>query len=109
MKVMIEMEDGETLKEELKFGEVKLIPLAERREAKAVIIPTKNFDMGEGPGHTVEKTISGGVVGVLLDARGRPIYLPEEDNTRKKLLIKWFRALDLYPEEKLEKLLRDER
>ena len=49
--------------------------------------------------------IMGGVAGVLLDARGRPIYLPEEDEARKKLLIKWFKALDLYPEEKLEELL----
>jgi len=61
--------------------------------------------MGEGPGHAVERTIMGGVAGVLLDARGRPIYLPEEDDARKELLIKWFRALDLYPEEKLEELL----
>ena len=47
----------------------------------------------------------GGVAGVLLDARGRPMYLPEEENARKELLIKWFRALDLYPEEKLVELL----
>jgi uncharacterized protein (TIGR01319 family) len=105
MKVAMEMDDGETLEEELNFGEVKLIPLAERHEAKAVITPAKNFDMGEGPGHTVEKTLMGGVAGVLLDARGRPLYLPEEESARSDLLIKWFRALDLYPEEKLEELL----
>ena len=105
MKVVMEMEDGEILKEELKFGEVKLIPLADGREAKTLITPTKKFDLGEGPGKAVEKTIKGGVVGVLMDARGRPIYLPEEDKARKELLINWFRALDLYPDEKLEVLL----
>jgi uncharacterized protein (TIGR01319 family) len=105
MKVVMEMDDGETLEEELNFGEVKLIPLAERHEVKAVITPAKNFDMGEGPGHAVEKTLMGGVAGVLLDARGRPLYLPEEESARSDLLIKWFRALDLYPEEKLEELL----
>jgi uncharacterized protein (TIGR01319 family) len=105
MTVELTLPDGETVKEELKFGEVKLIPLAEKHEAKAVITPAKNFDMGEGPGHAVERTIMGGVAGVLLDARGRPIYLPEEDDARKELLIEWFKALDLYPEEKLEELL----
>ena len=105
MKVVMEMDDGETLEEELNFGEIKLIPLAKRHEAKAVITPAKNFDMGEGPGHAVEKTIMGGVAGVLLDARGRPIYLPEDENARRELLIKWFRTLDLYPEDKLEELL----
>jgi hypothetical protein len=105
MTVELTLPDGGTVEEELKFGEIKLIPLAERHEAKAVITPAKNFDMGEGPGHAVERTIMGGMAGVLLDARGRPIYLPEEDDARKELLIKWFRALDLYPEEKLEELL----
>ncbi|GAI95290.1 unnamed protein product, partial [marine sediment metagenome] len=73
--------------------------------AKAVITPAKNFDMGEGTDHAVERTIMGGVAGVILDARGRPVYLPEEDDVRKELLIKWFRTLDLYPEKKLEELL----
>jgi hypothetical protein len=53
----------------------------------------------------VEKTLMGGVAGVLLDARGRPIYLPEEDDARKDLLVKWFAAVGMYPEEKLEELL----
>jgi len=105
MTVELTLPDGETVEEELNFGELKLIELPERQEAKAVITPAKNFDMGEGQGHTVKRTIMGGVAGVLLDARGRPIYLPEEDDARNELLIKWFRALDLYPEEKFKELL----
>jgi len=105
MKVKMTMPGGESLVEELNLGEVKLIPLAEGQEAKATISPARHFDMGDGPGKAVEKTITGGVAGVLLDARGRPLYLPEEDDARKELLLKWFRALDLYPEDKLKELL----
>ena len=105
MNVVIEMADGDTIEEDLNFGEIKLIPLAERQEAKAIITPEKEFDMGDGPGKPIEKTIIGGVAGVLLDARGRPIYLPEDDGERRELLLKWFRALDLYPEDKLKELL----
>ena len=105
MTVELTLPDGGTVEEELNFGELKLIELPERQEAKAVITPAKNFDMGEGPGHAVKRTIMGGVAGVLLDARGRPIYLPEEDDARNELLIKWFKALDLYPEEKFKELL----
>jgi len=105
MKVEITMPGGETLVEELSIGDLKLIPLAEGEEAKAIITPAKLFDMGDGPGKAVEKTITGGVAGVLLDARGRPLYLPENDAERKELLLKWFRALDLYPEDKLKELL----
>jgi len=82
-----------------------LIPLAEGQEAKAIITPAKRFDMGNGPGKAVERTITGGVAGVLLDARGRPLSLPENDEQRKELLLKWFTALDLYPEEKLKELI----
>ena len=105
MKVEMTMLSGESLIEELSLGEVKLIPLAEGQEAKAIITPAKLFDMGEGPGKAVEKTITGGVAGVLLDARGRPLYLPENDAQRKELLLKWFTTLDLYPEEKLKELI----
>ena len=105
MTVELEMPDGETVKEEIKFGEVKRINLAERQEAKAVITPHKGFDVGEGPGHKVEGTLMGGVAGIMLDARGRPLYLPEEESARKELLLKWFHALDLYPEDKLKELV----
>jgi hypothetical protein len=105
MTVNLEMPDGRTLKEELNFGEIKRIPLEERHEAKAVITPTRNFDVGDGAGHSIEKTIMGGVAGILLDARGRPLRLPEEEAPRKELLLKWFKSLNLYPEESLEELI----
>ena len=105
MTVNLEMPDGRTLKEELNFGEIKRIPLEERHEAKAVITPAKNFDIGNGAGHSIEKTIMGGVAVILLDARGRPLRLPEDDDERKELLLKWFRSLDLYPEDGLKELV----
>ena len=105
MKVEMTMPGGESLVEGLSLGEVKLIPLAEGQEAKAIITPAKQFDMGDGPGKAVEKTITGGVAGVLLDARGRPLRLPENDTQKKEFLLKWFTDLDLYPEEKLKELI----
>ena len=105
MKVEMTLPGGESLTEELTLGEIKLVQLGEGQEALAVITPAKEFDMGEGPGKAVEKTITGGVAGVLLDARGRPLVLPEDDTQRKKLLMKWFTTLGLYPEEKLKELI----
>jgi uncharacterized protein (TIGR01319 family) len=105
MTVEMEMPDGETLTEELSFGDIKLIPMTEREEAKVTVTPAKNFDVGNGLNQTLEGTVAGGVAGVMLDARGRPLYLPEEDEARKELLLKWFKALSLYPEEKLKELV----
>ena len=105
MTVELKMPNGETLEEKLKFGEVRRIELPERSEAKAVIQPAKHFDIGNGDGHIVETTIMGGVAGVLIDTRGRPLVLPEEVGARRRLLQKWFKALDLYPEEELEEII----
>jgi len=105
MDVVLEMPNGETINEKLKFGEMKRIELAERQEAKATMTPDKAFDIGNGPGHKAEKIVMGGVVGVVLDARGRPLQLPEEENSRKELLLKWFKAMELYPIDELKELL----
>jgi len=104
MTVDLEMPDGPSTREELTFGEVGRIRLAENKEAKAIITPHGKFDMGNGPGRTVESTVMGGEVGVVLDARGRPLHLPEEETVRRERLLKWFQALDVYPMDEIEKL-----
>lgn len=105
MDVELELPGGETVKETMNFGEIKLINLAEGEEANVHIEPVKQFDVGAGPGKERSTTVSGGVAGVLLDARGRPLYLPEEESKRKELLIRWFQSLELYPEESLKELI----
>jgi len=94
------------LKEEINFGDIKLLPLPEGKEAKAFIHPGKAFDVGEGPGKSKETTIIGGVAGIMLDARGRPLQLPEDDAQRRAILYKWFSTLKLYPEDPLKELVK---
>jgi len=105
MTVEFESPDGESLVESLGLGEIKLIGLAEGQEASVVVTPAKGFDMGEGSGHKVECHVAGGVAGVLLDARGRPLYLPDEEGARSRLLLEWFTSLKMYPEDSLKELI----
>ena len=42
--------------------------------------------------------IKGGIVGLVLDARGRPLQLPEESKMRVEQLKHWLKVLDVYPE-----------
>jgi len=97
--VKIELPDETVFEKELKFGEITRMPLAERTKVNAVISPKRGFDVGVGPGKSLETTVEGGVVGVVIDARGRPLALPDSDEERRKNLIKWFNSLDLYPKE----------
>jgi uncharacterized protein (TIGR01319 family) len=102
LDIILEMPDGDTVKESLKGGEVKKIALPERQVAKATIQPGGILDIGAGPGHELVTNIEGGVVGIVLDTRGRPLVLPEDSETRKAALMKWINALDMYPEKILE-------
>lgn len=93
---------GKTLNEsgEMKYGEVRLFPLGQGETAMVSIEPHKGFDCGAGPGKRIERQVKGGTVGLILDARGRPLLLPEDRAAGRALMKKWVEALDLYPDEK---------
>lgn len=102
MDVALEMPSGETVKERIKGGEVKRIELPERQEAKATIRPSRRFDVGAGSGRELDVRIEGGVVGIILDGRGRPLVLPEVQYQRKSKLREWMRSVNMYPEKILD-------
>ncbi|MBK9948548.1 MAG: glutamate mutase L [Nitrospira sp.] len=97
--VEITWPDGKLTKEQLKFGELKLFPLDSELKATIKVQPAKGVSMGAGAGVTVTKEVHGGVVGLLLDGRGRPLKLPAEQEARVASLKKWFNAVGLYPTE----------
>ena len=55
--------------------------------------------MGAGAGKAVTLKVKGGVVGLILDARGRPLSLPEEAPERAARLSAWAKAVNLFPVE----------
>lgn len=99
----IELPDGEVFTEEIPFGEMRLIPLDVGKTAKAELKPGRGLDIGEGKGHTVETELHGGVVGIILDTRGRqPFVLPPDNKARVAKLKKWMNEMNVYPKEILE-------
>jgi uncharacterized protein (TIGR01319 family) len=82
---------------ELAFGDLKLLPLGPGEPATISLTPAKGFDLGAGPGRKVEKEVRGGTVGLILDARGRPLTLPETRPEAQRAMARWVKALDLYP------------
>jgi uncharacterized protein (TIGR01319 family) len=98
MKVVVCMPDNSVKEEQVNFGAIKRIPLEEGKKAEVEIFPFRRGDVGRGPGKRSKVVVEGGVVGIILDARGRPLVLPDGDKERKQKLIEWFKALDAYPE-----------
>ncbi len=106
MRVRLTFPDGREETYEVRWGELIRIPLGVGQKAKALIEPAGGFDVGEGRGKALETELEGGVVGIILDGRGRPLTLPSDPHKRVELLSKWVYSLDVYPKEAYDALLK---
>lgn len=103
MKYSIDLPTG-TVSGTLNHLEMKLLPLGLDSNglpqiAKASLEPERNYDVGGGKGVKVEREIHGGVVGVILDGRGRPFDLSSLPETERVGHLKnWIRELNIYSE-----------
>ncbi|MEO0075487.1 MAG: methylaspartate mutase, partial [candidate division WOR-3 bacterium] len=67
-------------------------------KTKAILKPEKGFDVGGGRGKEIESEIEGGVVGIIIDCRGRrPFVIPQDARQRIEFLQKTAEALNAYP------------
>ena len=93
----IEFDDGRRESGTLKYGELKLLKdFGVGQEATVEAKPTKRFDVGDGHGRTLKKRVRGGVVGLVLDGRGRPLGLSQDAAQRRQQLIAWGDAMESY-------------
>jgi hypothetical protein len=82
------------------FGELALLPLPDAGRVRIDATPERGFDLGLGRGKPLHAQVRGGVVGLIVDTRGRqPFELPADPATRIARLRAWARALGLYPRE----------
>jgi len=80
---------------EVAFGELALIPLATGEEAEITVRPARGLDVGAGSGKPLTARVRGGVVGLIIDARGRPLELPETG--RAQTLRRWLQQVGADP------------
>ena len=76
-----------------------MIPLGVGEIAKATLKPGKGLDIGAGKNQEIIAELTGGVVGIVLDTRGRrPFTLDRNTENRVQLLKKWMKEMQVYPE-----------
>jgi hypothetical protein len=103
MKYSIELPTG-TVSGTLNHLEMKLFKLGIQEnglpiKVKATFEPERNYDLGAGKGVKVDKELHGGVVGIILDGRGRPFDLSSLSEAERVSYLKtWIKELDIYPE-----------
>ncbi len=81
----------------LRAGELRRIPLPSGQTVPAELRPSRGTDVGAGPGRTWSGQVEGGPSGVILDGRGRPLHLPDDDGERRRKLTQWMDAAGAVP------------
>jgi uncharacterized protein (TIGR01319 family) len=99
LKVQMKLPGGTEEGFELACGALRTVPLAVGQSAEATLEPAGAFDVGAGRGRALRRTLKGGVVGLIFDARGRPLVLPEGPQHRIAKLAEWAAAMQLYPQD----------
>ena len=96
LSIKLEFSDKKVIEKDIQKNELYRIK-AEYEPIKAEIIPHKKMDIGSGIGEPINTTIYGGLVGIILDGRDRPISIPADPQERLSYLNDWSNALNEYP------------
>lgn len=86
--------DGSQLREDVRFGSLAVVHLPPG-DSKISIQPTGSLDAGFGRGVSKTVVMSESAVGLIVDARGRPIAFPSGP-ARREAVSRWCAALGQY-------------
>jgi hypothetical protein len=86
----IEYDDGRLLEVEVPYGSLEMIPLPAGETAKLELRPTRRFDVGLGTkGQAGTTRVEGGIIGIMIDARGRPLPIAQDPDEQREKMQRW--------------------
>lgn len=97
VRVVLEYGDGRKHVEDVAQGRIVRLPLPPGERAMLGLFPVPAIDVGLGPGQhaRASEPVEGGALGLVVDARGRPLSLPQAPEQRMARIAEWRRALGL--------------
>lgn len=97
LRIVLEYPDGRQQAQDIAGGTLVRLPLAPNERATLSLYPHEQVDIGLGPGQhaRASEPVEGGTLGLIVDARGRPLELPSEPEERIATLQGWQRALGM--------------
>lgn len=94
LRLRVTYESGDETSFEIKQGTLEALPLPMGQSARLRMQPLHRADVGMGgPGRGGSVRVVGGTLGVVIDARGRPLHLSEDAGRRRELYKKWLWTL----------------
>jgi len=99
LRVQATSAEEETSERQVHFGSMDVIRWPGGPGSKLAVWPASNLDIGVGRGRgaTPRAELEGGSVGVVIDARGRPLRLASNRDKRQAKLLEWMQSLGAYP------------
>ena len=90
LRAKLTYNDGTEARVDVKFGGLEILPLPNGQSARLSLQPLNRADAGLGAGRSGTVPVTGGALGVVIDARGRPLQLPSDPVRRRELIKKWY-------------------
>ncbi|MFO7723564.1 MAG: glutamate mutase L, partial [Bacteroidales bacterium] len=76
MRAKLTYANRQVLNLEIAYGSIEVIPLPAGRKATLELRPSRQFDIGWGrKGRGAVAEVDGGILGIIIDARGRPLQV----------------------------------
>jgi hypothetical protein len=95
LRVRVTYESGEEKKLDLNYGNLEKIPLHPGEEAKLSLQPLNRANIGMGrAGLGGGLKVKGSEMGIVIDARGRPLHLSSDASRRRESFQKWLKVLE---------------
>ena len=95
LKVDVEYSNGRKISVDVASGSIEVVPLQVNEQALLSLYPAPTVDVGLGAGERARaaEEIDGGLVGLVIDARGRPLVLAQNDAERQARLLQWMQIM----------------
>ena len=89
LEVGIESDGMENLRIIVRFGRLEVFPLPADRPSTVTLKPVSGIDIGYGRGKAGKIKIRGASIGLVIDARGRPLPKSTKEKSRRDLVQQW--------------------
>lgn len=94
LRLKVTYGSGDETSLDIKQGTLEALPIPMGEAARLRLQPLHRSDVGMGgPGRGGSVRVVGGILGVVIDARGRPTLLPKDSTRRQDLYKKWLWTL----------------
>ncbi len=93
LSVQVSMDSGKSYQVDIPQGALRRLLIPAGDSVNLTLDPAQGADVGLGPGVARQTRVTGGTLGVVIDARGRPLKLPEENDARIEQLRHWLWSL----------------